>query len=510
MEGLQEEIEKLMDIIAVLIVKLEAAAMNDAVSDIKMILDKSRNEVQQIQESLLEKIKQEGYDSNEDDMLDSNSFSDIIKEEEAGEPTNKKDITEEKSISNAVKIDFVKKTRKESEHIQHFPEKHNDEEDSTFYKIMKCIHCDFVPQSIIQQKCHYKEVHHSISKKIDRISITYYICKKCGHRSHRVPEAQQHFKDKHREDLKFCDDCGRQYETFDEHICKASQFRTISKCIKCDFIVSSDSELKQHFQEVHFSKSEMITVKKHTISLYHECIRCQYTSKIKSNIVRHFQTMHNLSSETCHICGYVCNSKASLKSHIHYKHKAPEGQTKCQKCLKCFPNVEFDGHLCERSKVMCNICGKAFGEKSKLKRHIMVEHEKVVLPKPFFCHKCDYSCESNAMLKVHMKTHEEKKPCPECGIKVRHLKEHIAVAHTPDQMKKHQCPDCGKGFLDSGKLNKHKMNVHLKLRPYNCRYGCNISYNDLSNRNQHEKKTHGKIFTTAREEKLKARLQSSP
>ena len=53
MEGLQIEMEKLLDIITVLIVKLEAAAENDVVSEVKLILIKSRNEVQLIQESLL-------------------------------------------------------------------------------------------------------------------------------------------------------------------------------------------------------------------------------------------------------------------------------------------------------------------------------------------------------------------------------------------------------------------------------------------------------------------------
>ena len=47
------------------------------------------------------------------------------------------------------------------------------------------------------------------------------------------------------------------------------------------------------------------------------------------------------------------------------------------------------------------------------------------------------------------------------------------------------------------------MSVHLKLRPYKCRYGCDDSYNDYHNRNSHEKKKHGKLFTTAEKEKEK-------
>merc|ERR1712126_319616 len=125
------------------------------------------------------------------------------------------------------------------------------------------------------------------------------------------------------------------------------------------------------------------------------------------------------------------------------------------------------------------------------------------------CHLCDFKCAEKAGLKKHMQSHEEKKPCPKCGERVRCLQQHIESVHTPDEMKKFQCQDCGKGFISALKVEKHRMNVHLKLRPYNCRYGCNVSYNDTSNRNQHEKKTHGKIFTTVKEEKLKARMQLS-
>ena len=104
-------------------------------------------------------------------------------------------------------------------------------------------------------------------------------------------------------------------------------------------------------------------------------------------------------------------------------------------------------------------------------------------------------------LKNHMITHEEKKPCPECGANVRHMKLHMLTKHTPDEQKKLQCKDCGKGFQDQHKLKVHSVNVHLKTRPYKCRYGCTFAYNDNGNRNAHERKTHGKIFMNRREGK---------
>ena len=70
----------------------------------------------------------------------------------------------------------------------------------------------------------------------------------------------------------------------------------------------------------------------------------------------------------------------------------------------------------------------------------------------------------------------------------------MIAMHTDDRDKRFQCIDCGKGFIERNKLEKHKMNVHLKLRPYICRVdGCDVSYNDASNRNQHEKRVHGAV-----------------
>ena len=49
-------------------------------------------------------------------------------------------------------------------------------------------------------------------------------------------------------------------------------------------------------------------------------------------------------------------------------------------------------------------------------------------------------------------------------------------------------------------IEKHKMNVHIKARPFNCRYGCAFAYNDYSNRNAHEHKKHGGLFTVVNPE----------
>ena len=82
------------------------------------------------------------------------------------------------------------------------------------------------------------------------------------------------------------------------------------------------------------------------------------------------------------------------------------------------------------------------------------------------------------------------------------MEHHLKTMHTPDEMEKFQCQDCERGFIRKGALDVHRMNIHLKLRPYKCRYGCDIAYNDMSNRAAHEKRTHGGTFTEHKKENL--------
>ena len=226
---------------------------------------------------------------------------------------------------------------------------------------------------------------------------------------------------------------------------------------------------------------------------------CRKIFEYPSALRRHQEK--NQTPQTCHICGYIGKSVSSLKSHL-LTHDST--RSRCPHCSQYTPNDRFEEHKkeCrERRMCVCNICGTTFNGREGLQSHIRKWHDN---HKPKHkCGKCNKTFIAVMELKRHMVSHEDKTSCPECGLKVRHLKLHIEQVHTPDDQKPFQCQDCGKGFVEKRVLEHHRMNVHLKLRPYNCRYGCDIAYNDTSNRNQHEKKTHGKLFTTEREEKVK-------
>jgi len=122
-----------------------------------------------------------------------------------------------------------------------------------------------------------------------------------------------------------------------------------------------------------------------------------------------------------------------------------------------------------------------------------MKHDHVLL----VCPHCPKKFNKTAMHAHIKKVHSGFNMCPECGAKVKRLKVHMQNMHTPIEQMKFKCEFCAKGFVEKGKLEKHMMNVHLKERPYNCRYGCDIAYNDVSNRNQHEKRRHGQLYTVA-------------
>ena len=204
----------------------------------------------------------------------------------------------------------------------------------------------------------------------------------------------------------------------------------------------------------------------------------------------------------CQLCGKQVK-KQNLKGHLDFVHKQDPDKILAQKtklpCEKCGKEVSLQSmrkHLKRhadalKAKDTCSICGKP---QRNLKQHMALVHGIGELQDAIFCDVCGKAFTSNATLKSHLATHEAKKPCTVCGAVVKQMYHHMKQAHTPNDEKKHKCPECGKGFYQTTKLAQHRINVHLRNKPFPCRYGCDIRYNDSSSRNSHERKKHGGLF----------------
>ena len=151
-------------------------------------------------------------------------------------------------------------------------------------------------------------------------------------------------------------------------------------------------------------------------------------------------------------------------------------------------------------KNKCKLCNALFKTCYQLERHLEVHSEQEERLKYHVnCDVCKQKYSSQEILTGHRKILDLIVKCDNCGVKClssRNLKVPIRLLRTETDRAGPPfiCESCGKDFQRKRDMEEHKMNVHLKLRPYNCRYGCDKNYNDRRNRNQHEKQKHGQTF----------------
>jgi hypothetical protein len=121
--------------------------------------------------------------------------------------------------------------------------------------------------------------------------------------------------------------------------------------------------------------------------------------------------------------------------------------------------------------------------------HVKAQHIKEMVE----CPVCLKTLPKLNLASHQIAVHTPKTPCNICGKLVSKIKVHMDTMHVDDSDMKTRCAACGKGFSSDQKLRGHNMSVHLKLRPYKCRYGCEQAFNDSSNRGQHERRAHGVV-----------------
>lgn len=169
-------------------------------------------------------------------------------------------------------------------------------------------------------------------------------------------------------------------------------------------------------------------------------------------------------------------SDPSLKSSSK---KYPREKILCHICSKYVLKQSMDDHILKHDMPFpyeCNECGKHFGSRDNLRKHLIVKHYPHMAK--FRCPKCPAVFAAKHFYDTHkMAKHKlgdvEKFTCLMCGVVLaneRNLKEHHFNTHVdPSTKKKYQCLQCNKVFYDKRHHKAHMM-IHLPedQRPYKC------------------------------------------
>jgi len=189
------------------------------------------------------------------------------------------------------------------------------------------------------------------------------------------------------------------------------------------------------------------------------------------------------------------------KKHADMKRMAQTGERRwvCLECGKGFPTKsKLDQHGPVHSKVKaykCSVlgCNKAFTHKRGVIEHEETAHEGVY----YECKECGKRFGMKNNMRKHLKSvHSKEKnfKCTTCGIKYfekTNLTKHIRTVH--DQIK---CEQCGKSFGYADGRKKHMEAVHLGLRyPCTWRGGCGYSTGYKNTLAFHVRRVHTKEWS---------------
>ncbi|ODM89570.1 putative zinc finger protein [Orchesella cincta] len=314
-----------------------------------------------------------------------------------------------------------------------------------------------------------------------------------------------------------------------------------------------------------FAAKKTLTVHKkvHSQERPHQCTLCEKNYKYKNNLSNHVKAAHSTGAKSflcqepqCSFSSYILSG---LRSHVRKVHQGKTYTRKAADCLICGKTLTTKAgrdlhimavHTNERP-FSCTICGRAFSNKTHLKRHFethsglkpykctkcsssfatqggLYNHDKVVHVKARIhpCSFCDKKFittgDRNAHLATHLRINEKLQKCKLCGkryasvnglkyhIKIIHrkvknfpcsqcpktfgfkhsLNAHAQTTHTSSEKKRFECVFCEKRYGNSGSLNFH-LQGHTGERPQFCGQ-CPKEFRELKQLNKHTK-THHKL-----------------
>lgn len=319
-------------------------------------------------------------------------------------------------------------------------------------------------------------------------------CKKCAEHFPTVRQLRKHRKETHRRNV-----------NINRYNFSYNQPEGIYSCNNCSKKSRIQDEMEEHVQthEAYICSvcgNEFYSLYKFSVhnqthdSSWFKCPLCDYQTVRKTAILRHINTNHlNKYIYNCNICGKGFEDAANFRDHqnghagakafscivcqkefpfnryllAHQKRNhmvtidgvlLPNQCPVCKRILSKPSNLEkhmiqHDAAFLQATHHLCDICGKGFARKDKLRLHYRM-HTGV---KPYKCSYCTKSFAKREYLIMHERIHSGEKPfgCEYCGKAFNQrtsLKTHVR-GHTGERP--YICHICKTGFISKNSLNLH-------------------------------------------------------
>jgi len=213
------------------------------------------------------------------------------------------------------------------------------------------------------------------------------------------------------------------------------------------------------------------------------CEFCNHSCGTQEGIRKHKKRVHK-DYETgneyvCEFCNHSCGTKEGIRQHTkrvhegreHTKREVHEGKNVatlyCSLCKEDLKDISSLVHhmqmVHDKKKYPCDICDKMFGRNGRLKIHMKIKHNIIVVQKKHSSHKKD-KCEK-----------KEKETRDNNG------KGKVAVVK--------RCPECKQTFESMILLIQHVETVHPDRKIYDCQF-CKLQYLSVKRLAVHLSKKH--------------------